>query len=223
VKQVETDYLREKKLYEIDEELFYTIDESGHSAEMTEKAAPWYRSRIRISSSCPSLSDRFIKLDTDPGLTPQEKAENAKKCIGRMRSGRAHPLREPAFCGLTRCLSLTWITWCRTARSLLWTNLPDRILHGRRWERRACTRPVEAKEGVKICGENQTLATITFQNFFKMYGKISGMTGTAITEAGEFNEIYKLDVVTVPTYRPMRRTDYEDEIYRTNREKYAAW
>jgi preprotein translocase subunit SecA len=75
---------------------------------------------------------------------------------------------------------------------------------------------------VTIAGENQTLTTITFQNFFKMYTKVSGMTGTAITEAGEFNEIYKLDVVTVPTYRPMCREDFEDEIYRTNREKYTA-
>ena len=82
---------------------------------------------------------------------------------------------------------------------------------------------LEAKEGVKVAGENQTLATVTFQNFFKMYKKISGMTGTAITEAAEFNEIYKLDVVTVPTpNRPLIRNDFDDEIYRTNREKYAA-
>ena len=96
-----------------------------------------------------------------------------------------------------------------------------RILHGRRWSE-GLHQAVEAKEGVKVAGENQTLATITFQNFFKMYKKMAGMTGTAATEAAEFHEIYKLDVVTIPPNRPMVRIDHHDEIYRTFREKYNA-
>ena len=96
-----------------------------------------------------------------------------------------------------------------------------RILQGRRYSE-GLHQALEAKEGVKVAGENQTLATVTFQNFFKMYKKIAGMTGTAVTEAAEFNEIYKLDVVTVPTNRPMARKDFDDEIYRTHREKYGA-
>jgi preprotein translocase subunit SecA len=96
-----------------------------------------------------------------------------------------------------------------------------RILHGRRYSE-GLHQALEAKEGVKVAGENQTLATITFQNFFKMYNKLAGMTGTAVTEAAEFHEIYKLDVVTIPTNRTLARQDFDDEIYKTHREKYNA-
>ena len=221
MKQVETDYLREKKLYEIDEELFYTIDESGHSAEMTEKG------RTLISQSnpdffiVPDLSELLHKIDTDPSLTPLEKSEKRDEThrIHAAGSERIHCVSQ-----LLRAYSLFELDVdyvVQDGQILIVDEFTGRILHGRRWSE-GLHQAVEAKEGVKIAGENQTLATITFQNFFKMYTKISGMTGTAITEAGEFNEIYKLDVVTVPTYRPMCRKDFEDEIYRTNREKYAA-
>ncbi len=221
MKQVETDYLREKKLYEIDEELFYTIDESGHTAEMTEKG------RALVSQSnpdffvVPDLSELLHKIDTDPALTPLEKSEK------RDETHRAHAERsERIHCvsQLLRAYSLFELDVdyvVQDGQILIVDEFTGRILHGRRWSE-GLHQAVEAKEGVKIAGENQTLATITFQNFFKMYAKISGMTGTAITEAGEFNEIYKLDVVTVPTHRPMKREDHEDEIYRTHREKYNA-
>ncbi|HMD68965.1 MAG TPA: preprotein translocase subunit SecA, partial [Chitinivibrionales bacterium] len=221
MKQVETDYLREKKLYEIDEELFYTIDESGHSAEMTEKG------RALVSQSnpdffiVPDLSELLHKIDTDPALTPLEKSEKRDE-THRMHSARSE--RIHCVSQLLRAYSLFELDVdyvVQDGQILIVDEFTGRILHGRRWSE-GLHQAVEAKEGVKIAGENQTLATITFQNFFKMYAKISGMTGTAITEAGEFNEIYKLDVVTVPTHRPMKRDDFEDEIYRTHREKYNA-
>jgi preprotein translocase subunit SecA len=221
MKQVETDYLREKKLHEIDEELFYTIDESGHSAEMTEKG------RTLVSQSnadffiVPDLSELLHKIDNDPALTPLEKSERREE-THRMYSERSERIHSVSQ--LLRAYSLFELDVdyvVQDGQILIVDEFTGRILHGRRWSE-GLHQAVEAKEGVKIAGENQTLATITFQNFFKMYAKVSGMTGTAITEAGEFNEIYKLDVVTVPTYRPMRREDHEDEIYRTNREKYAA-
>ncbi len=96
-----------------------------------------------------------------------------------------------------------------------------RLMPGRRWSD-GLHQAVEAKEGVKIESENQTLATITFQNFFRMYAKLSGMTGTADTEAEEFHKIYKLDVVVIPTNRPLLRPDFPDVIYKTEREKFAA-
>ncbi len=96
-----------------------------------------------------------------------------------------------------------------------------RLMPGRRWSD-GLHQAVEAKEGVKIESENQTLATITFQNFFRMYSKLSGMTGTADTEAEEFHKIYKLDVVVIPTNRPLLRPDYPDVIYKTEREKFTA-
>src|SRR5262249_48383474 len=96
-----------------------------------------------------------------------------------------------------------------------------RLMPGRRWSD-GLHQAVEAKEGVKIEKENQTLATITLQNYFRMYEKLSGMTGTADTEAAEFHKIYKLDVVVIPTNRPMIRTDEHDLVYRTEREKFEA-
>jgi preprotein translocase subunit SecA len=221
MKQVETDYLREKKLYEIDEELFYTIDESGHSAEMTEKGRALVGQSNPDFFIVPDLSELLHKIDTDPALTPVEKSEKREEThrMHAERSERIHCVSQ-----LLRAYSLFELDVdyvVQDGQILIVDEFTGRILHGRRWSE-GLHQAVEAKEGVKIAGENQTLATITFQNFFKMYAKISGMTGTAVTEAGEFNEIYKLDVVTVPTHRPMKREDHEDEIYRTNREKYAS-
>ena len=96
-----------------------------------------------------------------------------------------------------------------------------RLMAGRRWSD-GLHQAVEAKEGVKIQAENQTLASITFQNYFRMYEKLAGMTGTADTEAYEFQEIYNLETVVVPTHRPMVRNDMQDLVYRTAKEKYDA-
>jgi preprotein translocase subunit SecA len=93
---------------------------------------------------------------------------------------------------------------------------------GRRWSD-GLHQAVEAKEGVKIERENQTLATITFQNYFRMYKKLAGMTGTAETEATEFGKIYNLDVLVIPTNQPLRRVENADLVYRTEKEKYFAW
>jgi preprotein translocase subunit SecA len=169
----------------------------------------------------PDLSELLGKIDADASLTPLEKSEK-KEEAHRMHSAGSERIHSVSQ--LLRAYSLFEIDVdyvVQDGQILIVDEFTGRILHGRRWSE-GLHQAVEAKEGVKIAGENQTLATITFQNFFKMYAKMSGMTGTAITEAGEFNEIYKLDVVTIPTYRPMRRDDYEDEIYRTNREKYEA-
>src|SRR5690606_7710368 len=96
-----------------------------------------------------------------------------------------------------------------------------RLMPGRRWSD-GLHQAVEAKEGVAIQAENQTLASITFQNYFRMYGKLAGMTGTADTEAYEFQEIYGLETVVIPTHRPMIREDRQDQVFRTAREKYDA-
>ncbi len=96
-----------------------------------------------------------------------------------------------------------------------------RMMVGRRWSE-GLHQAVEAKEGVQIQAENQTYASITFQNYFRMYGKLAGMTGTADTEAYEFQEIYRLETVVIPTHRPMIRIDSQDKVYRTLKEKYTA-
>ena len=221
MKTVETDYLRERKLHEIDEELFYTIDESGHSAETTEKG------RVLISGSnpdffiVPDLSETLHKIDTDASIPPEEKSAKRDEAHRSYadRSERIHSVSQllRAFAMFERDVDYV----VQEGQILIVDEFTGRILQGRRYSE-GLHQALEAKEGVKVAGENQTLATVTFQNFFKMYKKIAGMTGTAITEAAEFNEIYKLDVVTVPTNRPMVRKDFDDEIYRTHREKYGA-
>ncbi len=221
MKTVETDYLRERKLHEIDEELFFTIDESGHSAETTEKG----RSLVGGSNAdffvVPDLSDMLAKIDADNSIPAEEKPAKREEAhrIYADRSERIHSVSQllRAYAMFERDVDYV----VQDGQILIVDEFTGRILHGRRYSE-GLHQALEAKEGVKVAGENQTLATITFQNFFKMYKKIAGMTGTAVTEAAEFNEIYKLDVVTVPTNRPMVRNDYEDEIYRTNREKYSA-
>ncbi len=221
MKAVETEYLREKKLYEIDEELFYTIDESGHSADMTEKG------RVLISGNTPEffvvpdLAEDLGKIDKDESLNASEKSLKKEESHREYaeRSERIHSVSQ-----LLRAYSLferdvDYVV--QEGQILIVDEFTGRILHGRRYSE-GLHQALEAKEGVRVAGENQTLATITFQNFFKMYHKISGMTGTAATEAGEFHDIYKLDVVQIPTNRPMIRADRQDEIYRTHREKYNA-
>ncbi|MGA3052209.1 MAG: preprotein translocase subunit SecA [Chitinispirillaceae bacterium] len=221
MKAVETDFLRDKKLHEIDEELFFIIDESGHSAELSEKG------RVLIGQNnpdffvVPDLAEMIGKIDHDESLSFEEKTE-AREAAHRAyaeRSERIHSVSQ-----LLRAYSLferdvDYVV--QDDQILIVDEFTGRILLGRRYSE-GLHQALEAKEGVHVAGENQTLATITFQNFFKMYKKVSGMTGTAATEAAEFHEIYKLDVVTIPTNRPMMRTDHNDRIYKTQREKYNA-
>jgi preprotein translocase subunit SecA len=221
MKTVETDYLRDRKLHEINEELFYTIDESGHSAELTEKG------RVHISGNdpdffiVPDLAETIGAIDNNTSLTEEENAQKREESHREYaeRTERIHSVSQ-----LVRAFSLferdvDYVV--QDGQILIVDEFTGRILHGRRYSE-GLHQALEAKEGVKVAGENQTLATITFQNFFKMYAKVAGMTGTAITEAAEFHEIYKLDVVTIPTNRPLVRQDFQDEIYKTQREKYNA-
>ncbi len=221
INTVEAEYLREKKLHELDEDLYFTVDESGHSAELTEKG------RLLISGDdpeffvVPDLASEIGEIDSDESLSSIEKSE-AKEVAHRAyadRSERIHSISQ-----LLRAFSLfekdvDYVV--QDGQILIVDEFTGRILHGRRYSE-GLHQALEAKEGVKVAGESQTLATITFQNFFKMYNKVAGMTGTAITEAQEFHDIYGLDVVQIPTNRPLARKDYEDEIYRTQREKYDS-
>jgi preprotein translocase subunit SecA len=221
MKTVETEYLREKKLHEIDEELFYTIDESGHSAETTEKGRELIGGANADFFVVPDLSELLHKIDVDPSIPLEDKPAKREEShrMYAERSERIHSVSQllRAFAMFERDVDYV----VQEGQILIVDEFTGRILQGRRYSE-GLHQALEAKEGVKVAGENQTLATITFQNFFKMYKKISGMTGTAVTEAAEFHEIYKLDVTTIPTNRPMVRNDYEDEIYRTHSEKYAA-
>jgi preprotein translocase subunit SecA len=221
MKTVEADFLRDRKQHEIEEELFFTIDESGHSAELTEKGRTLVGGGNPDFFVVPDLSETIGKIDKDETLSEEEKAAQREEVHRSYadRSERIHSVSQ-----LLRAFSLferdvDYVV--QDDQILIVDEFTGRILHGRRYSE-GLHQALEAKEGVKVAGENQTLATITFQNFFKMYKKLAGMTGTAMTEAAEFHEIYKLDVVSIPTNRPMVRKDHQDEIYKTFREKYNA-
>ena len=222
VKTVEADYLRERKLHELEEELFFALDESGHSAELTEKG------RQLISGSgdpdffvVPDLATLIGAIEKESDLPTEEKAAKKDEAhrLYADRSARIHSISQLLRAYVLFERDVDYVV--QDGQILIVDEFTGRILQGRRWSE-GLHQSVEAKEGVKVAGENQTLATVTFQNFFKMYTKFAGMTGTAMTEAAEFHEIYKLDVVMVPTNRAMVRNDHNDEIYRTQREKYNA-
>lgn len=222
IRQVENDYLRDKKMQEIDEELYYAIDEKSHTIDLTEKGRQHMAPRDPNMFVLPDLSQELSNIDNQQDLPEEQKQEARNKVHANYgeTSEKLHNISQ-----LLRAYSLFEkdVEYVVTddGKVMIVDEFTGRLMPGRRFSD-GLHQALEAKEGVKIERETQTLATITLQNFFRLYDKLAGMTGTAETEAGEFWEIYKLDVVVIPTNEPVRRYDYEDRIYRTKREKYNA-
>ena len=221
VGQVENANLRDKSMHELDAALFFVIDEKGHSIELTEKGLDSLSEKDRELFVLPDISERMGEIDSDGAMDPQAKIQ-AREAAHRdyaERSELIHMVQQ-----LLKAFSLfekdnEYVV--QEGKVQIVDEFTGRILHGRRYSD-GLHQAIEAKEGVRIEGQTQTYATITYQNFFRMYGKLSGMTGTAITEETEFWEIYKLKAAVVPTNRPVVRADVEDHIYRTRKEKIEA-
>jgi len=156
---------------------------------------------------------------TEQGVQKAEKVLGLKNIYEDMQSEWVHHLTQAIRAHELYKRDVAYVV--KNGEVIIVDEFTGRLMPGRRWSD-GLHQAIEAKENLQIAEENQTLATITFQNFFRMYKKIAGMTGTALTEAGEFWEIYKLEVVEVPTNNPMVRKDYPDVIYRTEKEKYNA-
>ena len=220
-RSVEQEYLIEKKLYKIDEELYFSIEENNHSAEMSEKGRDLISGANKDFFVVPDLAVIIGQINNNPDLTIEQKNELRDKAHAEFsdKSERIHSISQllKAFAIYEKDVNYV----VQDGQVLIVDEFTGRILPGRRWSD-GLHQAVEAKESVKVAGESQTLATITFQNFFKMYNKIAGMTGTAATEAKEFGDIYKLDVVQIPTNRTIARDDADDEIYKTKKEKFEA-
>jgi len=167
------------------------------------------------------ISDEYLKIDADPDLDDEQKMQKKLEAQDEdaKRKERAHNVRQMLRAHLLMEKDVDYIV--QDSKIVIIDENTGRPQPGRRFSD-GLHQAIEAKEGVSIQRETQTYATITLQNFFRMYDKISGMTGTAVTEAGEFKEIYKLEVLTIPTHRPCIRDDANDEIYMTEREKYNA-
>ena len=206
---------------ELREQLFFTIDEKNHDASLTDKGCSAMNPEDPDSFVVPDLVSQLAELDGDTTLNDQQKFERRQELQNQFadKSERIHAVDQ-----LIRAYSLyekdvQYVV--QDNQVIIVDEFTGRLMPGRRWSD-GLHQAVEAKEGVKIERETQTLATITIQNYFRLYEKLSGMTGTAETEADEFAEIYKMDVVVIPTNRPVRRVDSNDRIYKTQREKFKA-
>jgi preprotein translocase subunit SecA len=219
--EMNTDF-RKDEYYKLKEELFFVIDERQHQADLTEKGRTFLRPDNPDAFMMPDVATAYMEIDKDTSKTPAEK-EAAKVKLQEFQEQVSEDIH--AISQLLRAYSLY-------ERDVQYVVSPDgkivivdentgRIMPGRRWSD-GLHGAVEAKENVTIERETRTYATITIQNYFRMYRKLAGMTGTAETEAMEFNDIYKLAVTVIPTNKPCIRKDYNDLIFKTRREKFGA-
>ncbi|MCK4353025.1 preprotein translocase subunit SecA [candidate division WOR-3 bacterium] len=211
----------ESELHKLQEELYYTIDEKSNIVNITERGREALAPGKPDFFQLPDLSQELPKIDKDTSLSPREKFV-AKQAIEREyaeKSGKLHAINQlfKAFSLFNKDVEYV----IQQGKVMIVDEFTGRLMPGRRYSD-GLHQALEAKEGVQVESETQTLATITIQNYFRMYEKLSGMTGTAETEASEFWDIYKLEVVVIPTNKPVRRVEYDDVIYKTKKEKYDA-
>ncbi|MCF7864171.1 MAG: preprotein translocase subunit SecA, partial [Kiritimatiellales bacterium] len=213
--------MRKEQARELRQELFFTIDEKGHDAGLTEKGCEELNPNDPEMYVLPDMVSAMAELDGDTSLTPEESMAKRRAIQEEfaLRNERVHAVDQliRAYCVYEKDIDYV----VQDNQVVIVDEHTGRLMAGRRWSD-GLHQSVEAKEGVKIERETQTLATITIQNYFRMYKKLSGMTGTAETEADEFHQIYGLDVMVIPTNRPVRRVDLNDQIYKTQREKFKA-
>jgi preprotein translocase subunit SecA len=201
--------------------LFFTIEERQHDADLTLKGRDFLKPDDPDAFVLPDLLTEFADIENKPGLTDAEKAQQkgARQQYCDAQAERIHNISQllKAYCLYEKDVEYV----VEDNKVIIVDTFTGRKMPGRRWSD-GLHQAVEAKEDVQIDRETQTLATITIQNYFRLYEKLAGMTGTAETEANEFHDIYRLDVNVIPTNRPVRRLDENDRIYKTRREKYNA-
>jgi preprotein translocase subunit SecA len=221
VSQVEADYMREKKLQEIDEMLLYAMDEKGHSIHLSDRGLDELSPGDADAFVVPDLSEAIGDIERDPELSVEQKRTEIQKLEAEYaeKSQKIHAIHQLLKAYTLYNRDEQYIV--EDAQVIIVDEFTGRKMAGRRWSD-GLHQAVEAKENVSVRGETQTLATITIQNYFRMYDKLAGMTGTAETEEGEFHQIYGLEVMVIPTNRPIARDDRQDLIYRTKREKFNA-
>src|SRR6266480_4195595 len=228
VQRVELDSLadrklpaREQKMRHLEEALYFVMDERGHSVHLTDKGVETMSPQDPSLFLVPDISQAIHEIDRDSALTPAERIE-------RRRAVEAEYARKSEILHIVHQLLRAHALYekdvdyvVQEGQVFIVDEFTGRLMPGRRWSD-GLHQAVEAKEGVVVREETQTLATITIQNYFRMYEKLAGMTGTAETEETEFYQIYKLEVVVIPTNRPVRRVDKHDLVFKTRREKYTA-
>ena len=213
-----------KRMPEAVEPLYFVIDEKMHSVDLTDKGIELITGNSQDQSLfvLPDIATEMSELENDTTLTDEEKVAKKDELLTNysIKSERVHTINQllKAYTMFDRDVEYV-VT--EDGQVKIVDEQTGRIMEGRRYSD-GLHQAIEAKERVKVEAASQTFATITLQNYFRMYHKLSGMTGTAETEAGEFWDIYKLDVVVIPTNRPIARNDMNDRVYKTKREKYKA-
>ena len=212
-----------RRMPEAVEPLYFVVDEKLNSCDLTDKGTGWLANQVNDAELfvLPDIAGQLSALEGETGMTDQERVDKKDELMAHyaVQSERVHTLQQllKAYCMFNKDDEYVVID----GEVKIVDEQTGRIMEGRRWSD-GLHQAVEAKEHVKVEAATQTFATITLQNYFRMYHKLAGMTGTASTEAGEFWDIYKLDVVEIPTNRPVIRNDQDDRVYKTAREKYKA-
>ena len=212
-----------RRMPECIEPLYFVVDEKMNSCDLTDKGTGWLAKQVNDAELfvLPDITTQLSALENETDLTDQERIDKKDEMLSHyaVQSERVHTLQQllKAYCMFNKDDEYVVID----GEVKIVDEQTGRIMEGRRWSD-GLHQAVEAKEHVKVEAATQTFATITLQNYFRMYHKLAGMTGTASTEAGEFWDIYKLDVVEIPTNRPVIRNDQDDRVYKTAREKYRA-
>jgi preprotein translocase subunit SecA len=223
--QTEMEYLRDnsRRMHEIDDELYFAIDERAHSIDLTEKGREYLAASGEDKDFfvLPDMGTEVHRIENDETLSADEK-QKQKDDLAELyakRSDSLHTIQQLLRASSLYEKDVEYVV--QDNKVLIVDEFTGRVLAGRRYSE-GLHQAIEAKEGVHVERDTQTLATITLQNYFRLYKKLAGMTGTAETEAGEFLDIYKLDVVVIPTNQVCVRDDSNDLIYKTKREKYNA-
>src|SRR5437660_1051561 len=210
-----------KDLYAQKEELYFAMDEKSHDADLTEKGRNFLSPKDPDAFVLPDLTVLFHEIDAGPEPDARKRLDMKAKIQAEFeaRAQQIHCISQllKAYCLYQKDVQYV----VQENKVIIVDENTGRLMTGRRWSD-GLHQAVEAKEGVEIERETQTLATITIQNYFRLYQKLAGMTGTAETEAQEFFDIYKLGVLVIPTNRPVARQDKNDSVYKTRREKFNA-
>ena len=218
---IESNFIRDKKMYEVDEDLYFVIDEKSHVMDITDKGRNLLAPDDPDTFVIPDLGEMLLEIDEREDLSLNEKEQEKEKAhqLHAQRSGTIHNFNQLLRAYTMYEKDVEYVL--QDSKVMIVDEFTGRVLPGRRYSD-GLHQALEAKENVRIERETQTLATITIQNYFRLYDKLSGMTGTAETEAEELGSIYGLDVSVVSTHREIIRDDREDLVYKTKREKYNA-
>ena len=221
LKTVEQDYSLAKRLPEVDDSLYYVVEEKERNVYPTERGKDIIAKKDSSFFMLPELETELYQIDQDDTISSEEKAERKHRIQSayEQKLTRNHVINQLLKAYGLFAKDVDYVV--KDGQIIIVDEFTGRLMPGRRYSD-GLHQALEAKEGVRVEQENQTLATITFQNYFRMYEKLAGMTGTADTEAEEFAKIYDLDVVLIPTNKKMIRADHSDVIYKTEREKFLA-